>query len=57
MSLSLVTPLFSRSTDNEFLRESAISVREEGIITFAVGVGEANENELRVCDVRAVTFC
>jgi len=37
-----------RSTDADLLRESAASVRDEGIITFAVGVGEANENELRV---------
>ena len=37
-----------RSTDFDIVPENAAIVRDSGIITFAIGVGEANEAELRV---------
>lgn len=37
-----------RSTDSERLPASAAAVRDLGIVTFAVGVGEAVESELGV---------
>ena len=42
----------SRSNDHEYLASSARYVRSLGIITFAVGVGEADIDELRVSLIR-----
>ena len=42
--------IFHRSTDSHNLADNAAEVRSQGITTYAVGVGAANLDELRVSD-------